>query len=369
MIQRSNGWPTSEQLLLLRAALSSAQEAKEAWSAWRERINFDEIDPASHSLLPLISRNIDLKHEPLFQRCKGVYRHIWVSNRIHWERILLVLTQLQKEGVDQIVLLKGMAMTLQYYRDFGVRPMGDIDILVDRVHLPLIDRFLLSAGWKPKFSRFDMSNPDYVERRHALNYTLDRGLNLDVHWRLIQESSLEMDRTVLRDAKKLDWEGIILRVPEPGDLLLQACLHGTKYSPIPLIRWVADAVTLLRSAPQDVDWGRLETLAKQARVCYALATAFEFLTQQFQAPIPQETIRNLQSAVSLPLERFEYVCNERGYPNVAAWHRYCMNQGHLTLSSRLRQIPEFLRVTARLRSFWAIPFYGMYWMFKRVFGK
>ena len=66
-----NCWPNQEQTKLLQACLFSGSCAKKAWEDWAKQINFDKIDHASYKLLPLISRNVDLPEDPLFEKQAG----------------------------------------------------------------------------------------------------------------------------------------------------------------------------------------------------------------------------------------------------------------------------------------------------------
>src|SRR5262249_8973678 len=53
-------WPTSSQVLLLRAALGRGPEALEAWSEWKSRHDLieTELDHGSFRLLPLVYKNL-----------------------------------------------------------------------------------------------------------------------------------------------------------------------------------------------------------------------------------------------------------------------------------------------------------------------
>lgn len=358
-----NGWPNAEQTLLLKAALSSGASAQEAWQGWRQQVEFDEVEPASFKLLPLVSRNLALGalHDPIFEKCKGVYRQTWVANQLHWQRMQPVLIQLLNSGVEKIVLLKGMAMTLHFYRDFGVRVMGDIDILIAKEQLPIAVTFLLNAGWQQFGTRFDLANPDHLRRWHALSFIHPMGMNLDLHWSFIQENSSGLDQAVLQGAQQLPTG---FYVPNPTDLFLQTCVHGVKYSPVPLIRWIADAMTILRQS--EIDWKRLIDLARTAHICMPLRFALEYLVEQFAAPIPKAVVQELQAHPSTRLEQLEYRHHAQGNLNVANWYRYCLTRGYLTRRSQMLHVHQFLQFTARLKSPWYIPFYGVYWIFKRV---
>src|SRR3990172_3071094 len=78
-------WPTAQQELLLRAALQQGSEALNAWEMWKKAVPFDQMDPASVRLLPLVYRNMQTQcdlEDPLLQKLKGVYRHAWAMNQL-----------------------------------------------------------------------------------------------------------------------------------------------------------------------------------------------------------------------------------------------------------------------------------------------
>ena len=362
-------WPTESQVWLLKACLFSGHLAEEAWKNWRSQVDFDAIDPASHKLVPLVARNSSLLSldDPILEKCKGIYRYTWTNNQLRWNETLPALAGLIQAGVDQIVLLKGMAMLLYAYRDFGLRVMGDIDILIKKSQVAIGGEYLQNDGWKQTVSRFDLKNPAHLDSWHAINFTRGPKLALDLHWSIIQENCPSVDAAVLEGAEQIAVDNLNLYLPKPTDLLLQTCVHGMKYSPIPLIRWIADSMTILKISGPQIDWERLIDLAKQARVCNPLSLALQYLREQFDAPIPQTAIQTLQKAPSIRLELLEYQLHARGYGEIAGWYRYCLNRGYFTVKSRVLNIYKYLQTKARLPSAWLIPPFAVYWVCKRLF--
>lgn len=364
-------WPDKTQTLLLQAALFEDPLAQEAWEKWSQTIDFDAIDPASYKLLPLVSRNLALRdlQDPLFEKCKGVYRHVWVENQLLWERTRPFLEELIKKGVDKVVLLKGMAMIHHYYRDFGVRVIGDIDILIKRKQVARAYSILSDSGWDVEFARFDITNAEHLKRWNALNLKHSAGMNLDLHWSLLKENSQDTDEEVLLNSQLISIKNFQLYIPNPTDLLLITCLHGMKYSPVPLIRWIADAMTLLKRSKNEIKWDRLADMAHKARVGLPLSLALHYLIEEFRAPIPLEAISQLKKVPSLRLEQLEYRFNNQGRFFFSTWCRYCLNQGHLTLWSQILNTHQYIRITARLKSSWLIPFFALYWFPKQLYKR
>ena len=49
-----NCWPSRQQELLLKASLLRGKEALSAWEEWRSDVDIEQVDVASHRLLPLL---------------------------------------------------------------------------------------------------------------------------------------------------------------------------------------------------------------------------------------------------------------------------------------------------------------------------
>lgn len=357
--------PNAEQMCLLKACLLSGDPAQEAWKNWADGIDFENMDPVCHKLLPLAFRNPSFKgfEDPIFLKCQGIYRQTWAFNQVLWKKIHPLLEKMLAAGVEKIVLLKGMAMILHHYQDFGMRVIGDVDILVRKDQLPIIDPILRSSGWKQNVSRFNLQNPEHLNRWHALNLMQADGTDIDLHWSFIQENCPKLDEAVLKDAV----QNGKFYVPCATDLLLQTCVHGVKYSPVPLIRWIPDAMTILRRS--EINWDRLVELGKEARLCLPLSSALQFLADQFDAPIPQTTIQKLKEVTPSRLEQLEYKYSLNGYGEVSCWFRYCLNRGYESFLSQALHLHKYLATTARLPTAWLIPIFAVYWIFKRAIRK
>ena len=366
-IRRGNGWPTSKQEKLLKACLLSGFEAHEAWIEWKNTTVIERIDPASYKLLPLVACNPDLRtlQDPLLTKCRWLHRQTLITNRLHFEKSMPLLSQLLKSGIDKIVLLKGIAMIVGYYKDFGARVIGDIDLLIPRSNAETAVSILLSTGWRSLLPRLDVQCAEQLDRWHAVNFVHKEGMNIDLHWSLSLESSAPLDSAVLQAAVPLAKNPLTLYLPNPGDLLLQTCIHGIKQCRVPLIRWVADALVLLKQSEKEIDWDRLVYLARQSHLCLSLSAAFDYLINRFNAPIPSSVVTDLDKNTPTSLEIREYWANARGYKNLAGWHRFCLKRGHLSAQSQLLHIHQYLQFSSLVKSPWQLPFFGLYWVFTR----
>jgi hypothetical protein len=360
-MRRGNCWPNAEQKLLLQACLLSGSEAQKSWKIWLRRIDIETLEPASLRLLPLAYRNPSIQKlkGPILDRCRGCYRKTWLENQLNWKGVRSSLDLLTEHGV-QVVLLKGIAMILAHYQDLGARPIGDIDVLVRIEDLPTVQEIFRKNGMRSSDPRLDLQNKEQLSRWHAISFWDKEGRDIDLHWYFIHEQSLALDQAVMRH--KIPFESYF--IPSPTHLFLQTCIHGSKFSPIPLIRWVADAMTLLRRSL--IEWDALIDLAKEAHIAYPMAHALEYLVEEFNAPIPDAALSSLRS---LPVHRLiisEHKAHSRGSTYLAGWHRFCINRQLWSEGRQALHIHKYLQITARLKSAWMIPFFAILWIFRRI---
>ena len=255
-------WPNSAQDLLLTAALAEPDAAARAWEAWRGRADVDAIDPASFRLLPLIYLNN--AGRGVFgdddARLRGVYRQNWARNHRRIHVASKAIAELSRAGIATLGL-KGLVLGLRYYGNVGARSMADIDLVTrdDEAYRAL--EVLEASGWRllhPPFAR---------ERRRGGSTALVNaaGDELDLHWHvLLVQPFASVDEAFWQGAEAIEIGGVPSRALQPADELLHTIVHGLHWNPINSLRWIADAVTLLRRAPH-VDWDRLIDAA--ARYC------------------------------------------------------------------------------------------------------
>jgi hypothetical protein len=301
--------PSPDQLLVLHAALDDAGAGREAWKRWRRSVAFDAVDGGSQRLLPLVYRNLgpEAFDEEVAGRLKGLYRRSWTRNQILFEAAGGAIELLRERGIETVVL-KGASLAVRTYRDAGVRPMEDVDLLVpfDRAEDAL--RAFLGAGWRT--SREDPFG--WVRIHHSLNLLGPRGGSVDLHWYTLWQPAA--DSAVWEAAVPIELGGVATLAPCDADQLLLTCVHGTPWSPLPPFRWIADAIVLVREAGEGLDWGRIESEARRRQLTVAAAATLSYLAEEFEAPVPAATIDRLAAAPSTRQERaaFSASCRPDG---------------------------------------------------------
>jgi hypothetical protein len=351
-------WPTPAQALLLRAAVVPGPGALAAWDAWKADHDLieTELDHGSFRLLALVYKNLLAQgaDEPLMPRLKGIYRYWWCSNQRLFYRAAAVIRGLEKAGIPTVVL-KGAAASIAYYQDLGVRPMGDIDLLVPLDRAAEAVAHLGRHGWRPARPRV----ADLIRYQHSVQMVHETGEALDLHWHVLAEcvhpSSDDGFWKRAVPIRILDAPTLALG---PTDSLLHAIVHGMRWNAEPTVRWVADAMAILHSSQDAIDWKVLEAEARRQRVLLRLTRGLEYLSRNMGARIPDlvlERLRTRRPAVLESMESRVLALDADGAQSLRPGHallvavQYLRFMAGKDLLRALAETPDYVRYRVRGR--------------------
>lgn len=296
---------TRDQELLLRASLLQGPDAVRAWRAWKSSVDLEgQFDNGSFRLLPLLYMNLGRLgiDDPFMNRLKGIYRQAWSKNQQLFFQISRIVRCLQEVGIRTIVL-KGAALTVLAYRNHGVRPMADIDLLVHPSQTAAAVDLLKQAGWMPTS---EMTAGDLVYR-HSKQLKDAPGKELDLHWHLLFESCrLDADDEFWNNAMPMQIHDVDTLSLDPTDMFFHVIVHGAQWNPEPPIRWIADAIAVLRSSPDGIDPVRLMRHVGKHKVRLRMREALNYLDELFPGTIPEPVRAGIRRVQPTPLERFEF---------------------------------------------------------------
>ncbi len=352
--------PTPDQMLLLRASLLSGNDAANAWKAWRERVNFDDIDAASYRLVPLLYQNLRRENidDELLGRFKGIYRHTWSRNQLLFHAAGGVMQAMKDAGIP-VLVLKGAALANGFYGDAGLRPMNDFDFMIPRGEVLRASEVMQKCGWRCTES---VPPAQLIWCSYAGKWANRTGQQIDLHWHVLSEGRQPgIDDEVWPRAVNLEIGGGTFPAMEATDLLWHVCVHGAVGDGIPPIRWVADALTILQSPHAAMDWDRLVNTTQRRHLTLVIGRALSFLREEFNAPIPPDVVERLQSSATGWLERWETRIKS-GPPGVfGALPLHTVNYLRLshqdTLWRKLTGVPAFFQRVWGLPNLLGLPVY------------
>lgn len=309
-------WPSPKQELILRASLLHGSECFNAWNILKSNIDVDNLDYQSQLLLPLLYRNLSSQkvEDPLLKKFKGIYRLTWTKNSLLFKKAENTLKSLWDSNI-RIILLKSVPLISLYYKDKGLWPMGDIDILVKSNQVWKAVDYFEKSGWVPTTKYPDLRKEAYFIYHHSVGFTNQQDQNVDLHRSLLFPSPIEdFDTDFWDGAVQSEINGLPVLILNPTDMLIHICIHGLREHNAEIFRWIADAMTILKHKSPEIDWGRLLDQARKRRLVLDLSNGLGYLADLLDAPIPLQVLETLNNEKVSAFERWEFkygVSNKR----------------------------------------------------------
>jgi len=387
--------PTHEQELLLRACLMNGGDAISAFGEWKSSVDTERVDPGSYRLFPLLYRNLESAgvDDPLLNIFRWVYDKTLDNNRTLFKNLAPFLRKFKENDID-VILLKGSALALLYYRDYGLRPMMDADLLVrtgeagKMIRLitglgwlssitPLKgfgDKELLSKlGWTPAERKLEDFSDEYFCVRHGQDFTNPELFTIDLHWHVLHGyNDADADSEFWSGARSVEVNGAAAMALDPADQLLHVCSHGLRWDPIPPIRWIADAAAVVNETGDRMDWERLtEASVKHGKVIH-LREALRYLRRYMGGRVPEDVIRKLDGVPVTRAERFQFDVRTRP-PGILdglvelgfLYGNYSRVNRSKNFFVRLAGFPKFLQHVFGMDSAWHLVMYSFFELVRR----
>jgi hypothetical protein len=197
--------------------------------------------------------------------------------------------------------LKDLGLAIEVFPEIGLRPLGDLDLLIERAQYDEVARTLAALG-------FDSLNDP------GASFTLTHGWGhhfrrerdnvwLDVQWNVLQREWDEpaagrrsFDPDVLRaDAHPVTLpgtDGATLLVGSPEATLFHLCSHleGHEYGELVLFCDIAESLSRQAAA---LDWDRLVAIAERFEAKATVYHVLELTRRLLDAPVPPEALAAL----------------------------------------------------------------------------
>ena len=368
-------WPTHPQELLLKAAVLHGETAISAWKEWISSVDIERLDWGSYRLIPLLYQNLSELgvDDPIMKRLKGVYRYTWCKNQVLFGAMSRFLPSFSEAGINTMVL-KGPALVLLHYGDYGLRPMDDFDILVPTERATDAINLLKEHGFVPVKEK---SPETILPKRHSTPFRNSSQLNLDLHWHIFEDTASGADDSDFWDAAvPVTVNGVSSCALNPADQMLHAFVHGIKWNAAPPFRWIADAMTIVKTSGNEIDWGRLVEKARKCRFVLPVRDGLVYLQEEFGANVPKDILQALHSEPVTNKERILYDVQVRPYNKYGRnrmlfiqtqFERYLVVEQSDQQKNKLVRFLNFIKIFWKVDNYWKIPFYAIGKSIRRVF--
>lgn len=297
--------PTPHQELLLKACLFEGDDAVIAWRAWRAGTHLDLLDNDLRRLLPFLAdrlRRLGVR-DPASEDYRALQRRAWAHNQLIFRAAGLLLKRLGTAEIPTMAL-KGIVLASTLYETMSLRPMVDFDLLVGPSNAMGALKLLECLDWRVVPGQFRPRAPIELAVRPACCFKASHNpdVEVDLHWRLLWARYSEAaEKALWARAVQFVIEGAEAFAPCSADMLVHVCAHAARWNELPLVRWVLDAVLLVRSGA--VDWTHLLAQTERLGLSLPLYEALRYLRTTMRVAIPDLVINNLARSRVKSIER------------------------------------------------------------------
>ncbi len=255
------------------------------------------VQARSHGVAPLLYRTLIadgvLADQQIVERFKTSYYQAFAQALFFHEEVKKISASL-KPTKTPVMLLKGAYLAHSVYPDPGCRPMSDLDLLVPRDGLDVVEQTLVDLGYTRAFH----SRAHNLAHDCVLPYTLrrDKRKKIEIHWDLappigrtdnIKLSEIWQQAIVDRIA---GYEALVMR---PEDQLIFACAHlaSDKHCFDRLI-WFCDICAIV--AKREISWSYVVARSGEFNARVAVYFALAFARELLRLDIPAHVLRELK---------------------------------------------------------------------------
>lgn len=248
-----------------------------------------------HDLKPLFFYNLKqlnflkILPEDIFNNIKDSYNSTLAKNMYllnEYEKINNILINSNVQAIP----LKGIHMLYVLYPFIGLRPMSDIDILVHKSDLNIIDKILLENGFKGE----ETKSKKYFEKYHFHYHYYKPNIILEVHWKLTQKNYFYIDMNNIWSRVKLieNKQNICLMSLE--DTIIYLILHLVNHCIILRLLWLYEIHYLITKNLNNINWEYILKIIKSHRFKYSMFLVLSFLQKYCQTNIPIYVFQELK---------------------------------------------------------------------------
>lgn len=339
--------PTPTQELLLDATVGDPAGAAHAWTRWRKAQDLADVDAGSTRLLPLLVSRAALfpADDPAWPVIRGCYRRAFFHGQMLRARAAKALTLLANAHIPTLAL-KGGALLRYYDGNPALRPMNDFDALVPRDQAIAAIRVLVAHGWNST-----LPLPEALpEAYHSACFTSHDGFDFDLHWHVVPSNNdPAAEASAWSVAVPCDVGGVAIRALGAEDLFTVVCAHAAQWAPISPVRWVADALTILRRESGTFDWVRVTAQAARWNVVPHLAETLGYLRERWAVEVPATVFNEFATTCVTAVDRRAYALLGR-MPSTTdylarPWHRYRVRTRGKGALAALPGFVRYLQIT------------------------
>jgi hypothetical protein len=116
----------------------------------------------------------------------------------------------------------------------------------------------------------------------------------------------KVDENFWERATSINFGDIETKTLQPLDMLLHVCVHGSRWNSVPPMRWIVDAMMILKMMDENTNWQLLIEEVKARHFVVPMRFMLEHLKVEYGAAIPNEVLQELSTTPVRNFERLQY---------------------------------------------------------------
>lgn len=287
-------------LTLVRAALSESPLETESlpsaldWNTVLQLARHHRLEPLLHYGL----RHTGFTDIPNRVRAEWEMRRRMsiVSSMYHQAALNDIAAAFGDRGVP-FVLLKGEGLSRALYPQEGLRPYGDIDLLVRPETYEMAKVILMGLGFRlrraaKEAERLRLFGEIEFDREGPITVTVD------LHWNTLMTSweprSLLTDNETWASLGHVRLGNRTIPILKGEALLIYLCVHFAFHHVFDGLLLLCDLYLILRRYAERTDWDRLIAMTDRYQCRHALYYSLFFVKSLMEAPVPNPILDSLR---------------------------------------------------------------------------
>jgi len=284
------------------ASACAEQFAIATLAEWQETVRLARW----HGVAPLLHRQLKTMRaqvpEEILQDLRAAYLQSAIRNKQLYRQLTEILECLGQEDIP-VIPLKGVYLAEWVYRNWALRPMTDIDLLVRKDDVTRAAEALLAMGYS--WAGDHIVEPTQAMIHHHLPPLVKANcVPLEAHWDLVSRigplkqwaDPFTIDlSTVWQRARPVIIAGMSVQVLSTEDLLLHLCIH-TAYHHGFGVRLCAlfDIAEVIRCYQGEMDWRLVCQSARQWGIGRSVYLTLCLTKELLQVPVPPDVLETFK---------------------------------------------------------------------------
>lgn len=260
----------------------------------------------AHGLAPLLYshlRGIDYEHripQPIMDQLHNIYYGNLARNILAYDELSRVLKSFEEKEIP-VVALKGIALAGLVYRNIALRPMADVDLLVQESNMPEVLKTLFKLGFKRLLQEKEITlknrnEVDLVKRQKNVKHL--PGLIISIHRDLTAPARFKgatkiNTQQMISRARPGKVAGSNILIMAPEDQVLHVIYHATFQHPFIGLLQLCDVAELIKLKENELNWQILVKTSINGRIATAIYYFLYLSEKLLEAPIPDWVLRAL----------------------------------------------------------------------------